>query len=40
MISRYGEQAKEAGVYIVNYCGFDSIPNDMGVLILQRAFNG
>ncbi len=40
MNSKYGEQAKEAGVYIVNFCGFDCIPNDLGALVLHKAFNG
>ena len=40
MIARYGEAAKEAGIYIVNCCGFDSIPCDIGALVLQKAFNG
>lgn len=40
MLARYGELAKEAGVYIVNFCGFDCIPNDFGTLVLQKAFNG
>lgn len=37
---KYGEQAREAGVYIVFSCGFDSIPNDMGALMVQKSFNG
>lgn len=40
MLSRYGDQAREAGVYIVHCCGFDCIPNDLGALVLRRAFNG
>ncbi len=40
MIYKYGEQAKDAGVYIVNSCGFDSIPNDLGTLLLERKFPG
>ena len=40
MISKYSEQAKEAGVYIVNFCGFDCIPNDLGTVVLNKAFNG
>ena len=39
MIARYGEAAKEAGIYIVNCCGFVSI-GDIGALVLQKAFNG
>ena len=40
MMAEYGEQAKEAGIYIVPSCGFDCIPNDLGTLMLQRTFNG
>ena len=40
MVVQYGEQAKEAGVYIVSACGFDCIPNDLGALVLQRNFEG
>lgn len=29
---RHHEKAKEAGVKIINACGFDSIPHDLGVL--------
>lgn len=32
MIDKYGEAAKAAGVRIVNCCGFDSIPHDLGAL--------
>ena len=38
--AKYSEQAREAGVYIVSACGFDSIPNDLGALMVQRSFNG
>jgi short subunit dehydrogenase-like uncharacterized protein len=31
------ERAAEAGVRIVNSCGFDSIPSDLGVLLLHEA---
>jgi short subunit dehydrogenase-like uncharacterized protein len=31
-IQRHGAQAREAGVRIVNCCGFDSIPHDLGAL--------
>lgn len=37
---RYDEEARDAGIYIVSACGFDSIPNDLGTLLLQRTFNG
>lgn len=36
MIARYESTAKETGARIVNCCGFDSIPSDMGVFFLQR----
>lgn len=29
---RYQEEARQAGVKIINACGFDSIPHDLGVL--------
>ena len=32
MIDRYDEAARAKGVRIVNCCGFDSIPHDLGVL--------
>lgn len=32
VIDRYDAQAREAGVRIVNCCGFDSLPHDLGVL--------
>lgn len=38
--AKYSEQARDAGVYIVSACGFDSIPNDLGALLVQRSFNG
>lgn len=31
IIERYGAKARDAGVRIVNCCGFDSIPHDLGV---------
>jgi len=36
----YNEAAKEAGVYIVSACGFDCIPNDLGVIFTQQKFGG
>lgn len=36
MIDRYDATAKESGARIVHSCGFDSIPFDMGVYMLQR----
>jgi short subunit dehydrogenase-like uncharacterized protein len=35
MIDRYEEHAKISGARIVNSCGFDSIPSDLGVYFLQ-----
>ena len=40
MIEKYDALAKEKGVYLVNCCGFDVIPNDIGSMVLQKAFNG
>ncbi|XP_015512651.1 saccharopine dehydrogenase-like oxidoreductase [Neodiprion lecontei] len=40
MALEYGKQAKEAGVYVVSACGFDSIPCDLGIIFLQQKFNG
>ncbi len=37
MAYRYGEEARELGVYIVGACGFDSVPSDMGVEFARRA---
>lgn len=36
----YHKAAQEAGVYIVNACGFDSIPADLGVIFAQQNFEG
>ena len=35
MIDQYHTQAAHSGAYIVNCCGFDSIPSDLGVFYLQ-----
>ncbi len=32
------EVARESGARLVHCCGFDSIPSDLGVLLLHRAF--
>ena len=37
---RYNDQAREAGVFIVSACGWDSIPCDMGVIFLKHHFAG
>lgn len=43
MIKRYEKTAQQTGARLVNFCGFDSIPSDMGVHFLQneslRRFN-
>jgi len=36
MIDRYEAVARESGARIVNCCGFDSIPSDLGVWFLQQ----
>lgn len=38
--AKYDKQARDSGVYIVSTCGFDSIPNDIGALLMQKSFNG
>lgn len=35
IIERYQEQAQKSGARIVNCCGFDSVPSDLGVYFLQ-----
>lgn len=35
MLEKYGETAHESGALIVNCCGFDSIPSDLGTHFLQ-----
>jgi short subunit dehydrogenase-like uncharacterized protein len=36
-IERFDAPAKESGARIVHTCGFDSIPSDIGVLLLREA---
>lgn len=36
MIGKYQAQAEESGARIINCCGFDSIPSDLGVFYLQE----
>lgn len=36
MIDKYQEKALESGVRLVNCCGFDSVPSDMGVFFMQK----
>ena len=40
MKQKYHQAAEEAGVYLVSACGFDSIPNDIGVLFTKEQFQG
>ncbi|XP_066281581.1 saccharopine dehydrogenase-like oxidoreductase isoform X3 [Branchiostoma lanceolatum] len=37
---KYDEEAKKKGVYIVQCCGFDSVPADLGVLYTVQNFPG
>ncbi|CAK1541230.1 unnamed protein product [Leptosia nina] len=37
---KYNDQARDAGVYIISACGFDSIPTDLGVIFLEQNFGG
>ncbi|GMR46173.1 hypothetical protein PMAYCL1PPCAC_16368 [Pristionchus mayeri] len=37
---KYGQSAKEKGVYIVGACGWNSIPCDLGTDFLKRKFEG
>lgn len=37
MLEKYESTAQQNGARIVNCCGFDSIPSDMGVLFLQET---
>lgn len=36
VIDEYHEAARERGVRIVHACGFDSVPSDLGTLLVQR----
>ena len=38
--SKYDEQARDAGIYVVSSCGMSCIPNDLGALLLQKSFKG
>lgn len=37
---KYDNIARQAGVFVINACGFDSIPNDLGVVYLENNFDG
>ncbi len=36
MLDKYQQTAKESGARIINSCGFDSLPSDLGVLFTQN----
>lgn len=36
MLDEHHERAQQTGARIVHFCGFDSIPSDLGTLLLQR----
>jgi len=36
----YNEEARENGCYVIGACGFDSIPNDMGICFAKQEFQG
>jgi short subunit dehydrogenase-like uncharacterized protein len=36
----YNSKAKQANVYILEACGFDCIPAEMGVLFTRKNFDG
>lgn len=38
LIDRYQVAAESAGVKVVPFCGFDSVPSDLGVLLLVKQF--
>lgn len=37
MLDKYQQTAKDSGARIVNSCGFDSLPSDLGVLFTQNC---
>ena len=39
LITRYHERAARAGTRIVNCCGFDSVPSDLGAFLMARNMN-
>lgn len=36
----YDGKAKESGIYVLEACGFDSIPVEMGLLFMKQQFSG
>lgn len=37
---KYHKQAQERSIYVVSACGFDSIPADMGIIFIEKNFDG
>ncbi|XP_034664023.1 saccharopine dehydrogenase-like oxidoreductase [Drosophila subobscura] len=37
---KYNDLARERGVYVISACGFDSIPADLGVVFVEKNFDG
>lgn len=37
---KYNTKAKETGSYVIGACGFDSIPNDVGLVYVKQKFEG
>lgn len=37
---KFHEEAQKKDVYIVSACGFDSVPADLGVVFLEKSFDG
>ncbi|KAG5860315.1 saccharopine dehydrogenase NADP binding domain-containing protein [Encephalitozoon hellem] len=38
IINKYHDEAARKGVYIINCCGFESVPSDVGVMYLRNMF--
>lgn len=38
--AKYFHDARDRGIYIVQSCGYDSIPADLGTAVLKKEFNG
>lgn len=37
---KYHQAARDKGIYIISACGMDSIPSELGLIFLQREFEG
>ncbi len=37
---KYHDQAAKKGIYVIGSCGFDSIPADLGQMVVHRAMDG